>query len=51
MSGTAPIPTCSVAPSGQREIRKTHVSVGLFTADTADPLWKSAHDAGTCSGA
>src|SRR3954454_2412523 len=30
--------------TGQREIRKTHVSAGLFTADTADPLWKSAHD-------
>ncbi|MHC1562294.1 bifunctional cytochrome P450/NADPH--P450 reductase [Actinomycetospora sp. C-140] len=30
--------------SGQREIRKTHQSAGLFTADTADPLWKSAHD-------
>lgn len=29
---------------GQREIRKTHTSAGLFTADTADPLWKSAHD-------
>lgn len=30
--------------TGQREIRKTHTSAGLFTADTADPLWKSAHD-------
>ncbi|HSK61640.1 MAG TPA: cytochrome P450 [Actinomycetospora sp.] len=29
---------------GQREIRKTHVSAGLFTADTDDPLWRSAHD-------
>src|SRR4051794_1542594 len=30
--------------TGQRELRKTHQSAGLFTADTADPLWKSAHD-------
>ncbi|WP_433030038.1 bifunctional cytochrome P450/NADPH--P450 reductase [Actinomycetospora sp. CA-053990] len=30
--------------TGQREIRKTHMSAGLFTADTVDPLWKSAHD-------
>ena len=30
--------------TGQREIRKTHQSAGLFTADTDDPLWKSAHD-------
>jgi cytochrome P450/NADPH-cytochrome P450 reductase len=30
--------------TGQREMRKTHQSAGLFTADTADPLWKSAHD-------
>ncbi|PVZ07893.1 bifunctional cytochrome P450/NADPH--P450 reductase [Actinomycetospora cinnamomea] len=30
--------------TGQREIRKTHRSAGLFTADTDDPLWKSAHD-------
>ncbi|GAA4801668.1 bifunctional P-450/NADPH--P450 reductase [Actinomycetospora chlora] len=30
--------------TGQRELRKTHTSAGLFTADTADPLWKSAHD-------
>ena len=29
---------------GQRELRKTHESAGLFTADTDDPLWKSAHD-------
>ncbi|MGE0296907.1 bifunctional cytochrome P450/NADPH--P450 reductase [Pseudonocardia sp.] len=28
----------------QREFRKTHKSAGLFTADTDDPLWKSAHD-------
>jgi cytochrome P450 / NADPH-cytochrome P450 reductase len=28
----------------QREFRKTHTSAGLFTADTDDPLWKSAHD-------
>lgn len=28
----------------QREFRKTHQSAGLFTADTDDPLWKSAHD-------
>lgn len=28
----------------QRELRKTHESAGLFTADTDDPLWKSAHD-------
>ena len=28
----------------QREFRKTHESAGLFTADTDDPLWKSAHD-------
>ena len=28
----------------QRELRKTHKSAGLFTADTDDPLWKSAHD-------
>ncbi|WP_328305003.1 bifunctional cytochrome P450/NADPH--P450 reductase [Actinomycetospora sp. NBC_00405] len=28
----------------QREFRKTHKSAGLFTADTEDPLWKSAHD-------
>ncbi len=28
----------------QRELRKTHQSAGLFTADTDDPLWKSAHD-------
>ncbi|WP_433783660.1 bifunctional cytochrome P450/NADPH--P450 reductase [Actinomycetospora sp. CA-101289] len=28
----------------QREFRKTHQSAGLFTADTEDPLWKSAHD-------
>ncbi|NMO91542.1 cytochrome P450 [Actinomycetospora sp. TBRC 11914] len=30
--------------TGQREMRQTHTSAGLFTADTADPLWKSAHD-------
>src|SRR3954452_19689614 len=30
--------------TGQREMRKTHKSAGLFTADTDDPLWKSAHD-------
>ena len=28
----------------QRELRKTHESAGLFTADTDDPLWNSAHD-------
>ena len=28
----------------QQEFRKTHKSAGLFTADTDDPLWKSAHD-------
>ena len=28
----------------QRELRQTHESAGLFTADTDDPLWKSAHD-------
>ena len=28
----------------QREFRKTHESAGLFTADTDDPLWQSAHD-------
>ena len=28
----------------QRELRKTHTSAGLFTADTDDPLWQSAHD-------
>jgi cytochrome P450/NADPH-cytochrome P450 reductase len=28
----------------QRELRKTHKSAGLFTADTDDPLWRSAHD-------
>ena len=28
----------------QRELRNTHESAGLFTADTDDPLWKSAHD-------
>ena len=28
----------------QRELRKTHESAGLFTADTDDPLWRSAHD-------
>ena len=28
----------------QREFRKTHKSAGLFTADTDDPMWKSAHD-------
>ncbi len=30
--------------TGQREMRKTHQSAGLFTADTDDPLWSSAHD-------
>jgi cytochrome P450/NADPH-cytochrome P450 reductase len=30
--------------TSQREFRKTHKSAGLFTADTDDPLWKSAHD-------
>jgi cytochrome P450 len=28
----------------QREFRKMHKSAGLFTADTDDPMWKSAHD-------
>ncbi|MCD2192480.1 cytochrome P450 [Actinomycetospora endophytica] len=30
--------------AGQRELRKTQASAGLFTADSDDPLWKSAHD-------
>ncbi|MCD2191874.1 cytochrome P450 [Actinomycetospora endophytica] len=30
--------------TGQRQLRETHQSAGLFTADTTDPLWKSAHD-------
>ncbi len=30
--------------AGQRELRKSQESAGLFTADSDDPLWKSAHD-------
>lgn len=30
--------------TGQRELRTTHESAGLFTADTDDPLWRSAHE-------
>ncbi|HEY2224300.1 bifunctional cytochrome P450/NADPH--P450 reductase [Actinomycetospora sp.] len=29
---------------GQRELRKSQESAGLFTADSDDPLWKSAHE-------
>ncbi|NMO93468.1 cytochrome P450, partial [Actinomycetospora sp. TBRC 11914] len=30
--------------AGQRELRKFQESAGLFTADSDDPLWKSAHE-------
>ncbi|MDL5155508.1 bifunctional cytochrome P450/NADPH--P450 reductase [Actinomycetospora termitidis] len=30
--------------AGQRELRKTQSSAGLFTADSDDPMWRSAHD-------
>ena len=30
--------------AGQRELRRTRRSAGLFTADSDDPLWRSAHD-------
>ncbi|MDN5916167.1 MAG: cytochrome P450 [Pseudonocardia sp.] len=30
--------------AGQRELRSKFASAGLFTADTDDPLWRSAHD-------
>ena len=29
---------------GQRELRKSQESAGLFTADSDDPLWRSAHE-------
>lgn len=30
--------------AGQRELRRNQESAGLFTADSDDPLWASAHD-------